>query len=770
MIHALELDNYYELLATSKQNSPSLRDNVKGDSYDLYDEADFQKEFCHPSGEQLMSCRLYVDNLSCYACVWLGERAVRSLAPENIDIKINLASGSALILYDPAKVKLSTMVRRLEQLGYPTSPMRQDANEQRRSLTQIGVAGFCFANLMLFAVTDYLDGGLEVEFRNFFNWISAGLATLCLLVAGRPFYQNAWLSLRRGMIHLDLPIFFAIFIAYIFSLYNTIRGQAGVYFDSLAAIIFLILVARYFQKMILTKHLRRSAFYNQGRHHYVRRLESDDTQTIIPLSQVKAGDRLRILAHHVLPARCRLSSDETELSSELVDGEPEWKTFRKGDELPAGFLLGELPADVEALEDGAKSFLARISAASERIQAARGQFTQLSETLGRWLVVVVLAIVAIQWFALRDLPMAEKMSRMVATLLITCPCTFGIGTPLVFARAFRLGYETGVVWNNQRAVETLAKIRHFFFDKTGTLTLPNAKAQLVYPSQADFALEADVAAGLREILSRVDEVSSHHVARGIAAWARGVKSQVEPVLKPDRAVIIKAVEVKGQGLSLETKLGLIKIGRAKFAIDNRTSSGMRLSSQVTAYVSLNGLGVAAFRFEEQAKPEAEALLKTLAKQGRKLTILSGDQSQAVERFTESMAAVGLSSFGKLSPVAKVAKLSHLNQSKEQTAMVGNGINDIAVLSKADLGIVVNQSSDWATEKADMILVNDLAALIPALSISRRARRALLSCFIYAISFNTLGIVLGTIGFISPVMAAILMPISSLIVFSLATVW
>ncbi|MFW7379884.1 MAG: heavy metal translocating P-type ATPase [Oligoflexus sp.] len=770
LIQDLNLQDYYRIQQQLQRQPPQAKSSTEHIE-ELYDHPEFQASFCETIEDGRASCHLYVDNLSCYACTWVCEQAVQRLASD-INVSVNLASGRALIEFHPEKTKLSLIVKRFAELGYPVSPDRNHRQQNRKDLARIGISGFCLMNLMLLAIAEYMDGPtIDAHYFQMFRWISFGLATICLVFAASPFYKNFFHALRQREIHMDMPISVAIISAYLFSTYHVFRGNGPVYFDSLTAIVFLLLVGRSYQKHAMQRHLRQSALQIKEQMEFVRRLDGDELQ-LVPVAKLKAGERLRILPGGMVPVKARLLTAEAQFNMELMSGEASWKTQFSGDEILAGAVNGKQSITIEALEGGMESYLQRLSAASQRLAEGKSQMAHLSKQMSQFLTSLVMlvgfTILAVYWSTPH-----EAIARFCAVLLIACPCAFGLGTPLILARAFDLGLQKGILWNHPRGLEQLYRVRKFFFDKTGTLTQPFGKVRLV---DWQFDGISDEFA-LLDFLARLDQHQEHHMIRLIAEWARQrLQYQFKNVTQNKSWSLTSLVEETGQGIEVITDgmIAKMRIGRPGFCINSSSSQDQpQLSAQQTqgqTWISLNDKKIAAFDLEEQVSGDVKELFHKLNQNGIELAILSGDSSQRVQNLLQQVELPGIAGMGELSPLAK---LSHMGQKQKHDlrAMVGNGFNDGPAIARAEIGIAVAGAAEMAQKNADMVLLSDrLTAILDARQISRGCRGALLRCFAFSFTYNVIGMSLGAMGLISPVVAALLMPFSSITVITLATRW
>lgn len=763
LIQKLNLEDYYRIQKQLNKKPPQAKSS-DATIDELYDHPDFQARFCESSDSGRKTCHLYVDNLSCYACVWVCEQAIRKLHPD-VRASVNLASGRALVDFDPKKTKLSQVVDGFSKLGYPVSPDRNHSQQSRKDLARIGIAGFCLMNLMILALAEYVEGAaIEAFYFQLFRWISFGLASICLVFAARPFYENFIRATVQGEIHMDMPISIALISTYLFSSYHVVVGEGPVYFDSLVGIVFLLLSGRYFQKKSMEKHLRQTALQIKEQIEYVRKVDESGEGQLVPVSQVKRGERLRVLPGGMLPVKAELLSEQAELSSELMTGEARWVRLKLGEICGAGSINGSSTIEVRACENGLDSYLQRLKAASARLGEGKSSMLHLSKKMSQFLTVLVMLVGFTTLFVFWSEP-HEAIARFCAILLIACPCAFGLGTPLILARAFDLGLKKGVLWNHPRGLEQLSQVKTFYFDKTGTLTKPFGKIRQIESKLA----ESSDGDQLVKLLARLNEYHDHHMIQLLVAWAKEQLAHIQQQGPVDELAIEQVKEQLGQGLCVLTGHGELRIGRPAFVMPELSADQVELAGGHT-WLAWNGEKLAAFDLEEMLADDVKDLMQGLRNQGSQLAILSGDAVGRVSSLIEKVEMPEIDGRGGLSPLAK---LSHVGDrvNSELRAMVGNGFNDGPAMARAELGIAVADAAEMAQKNADMILLTDrLSSILDARDISRRCRGALARCFGFSFSYNLLGMTLGATGLLSPVVAALLMPFSSLTVITLARKW
>jgi Cu2+-exporting ATPase len=772
-IHSSHLEAFYSLI---KKNEIGRAQSDREDSFiELYDDEQFCRNFVTIGEENQRSAKLFIDGLSCYACSWLIRNAVEKHFP-NVKVDLSLSSGQAEILL-PLGTKLSSLVQLIQKLGYGVKPAH-DRQELRFSqdLVRIGVNAFCFLNIMMLALPDYVDANLikEWHFWQLFRWLSLALTSVVITYGAMPFYRTSWIYAKNRRLSVDQPIVFALLLTYVYSTVNTILANGDVYFDSIAIVVTLLLSGRYLQMRMQQKAERLIRGKYDHSIQYVKRLVSG-TKVIVPIAKLKEGQDFYLLPGDPLPVDAKIIQGHSEIHYEQITGESEPLEVRQGQILRAGAVNLGGRLDLIALQDGVSSFLAKINSLLGRMLLERGSYTKISDRLGSFFFVFIMLLASIiLWTQWAHSP-AEAIRRTVAALLIACPCAFAIAVPLAMTMCTAVAMRNGVVIKTQRAIETLGRVKQIFFDKTGTLTQGLPSVTQVYVDQTQLSDLNLTRTHLTSVLAQLDSISSHHAALALSSWA-------ELESKPSRLSVTlrDAKEEFGKGLAFETPiegLGSLpwRIGSYSFCFPldpgakSITGTSPTPIPEATIYISIANHSIAAVTLEDQLLPDAASTIEQLRDFRIRLGILSGDHNQRTLELARKLNIPAIDVFAEQSPTDKAKMLSDPINNSILTAMVGNGFNDSLALAQAAVGIAVADASQQAKDSAEVCLMTPgLGKLLEAFLISRTALRKIRYSFIFASVYNIIGLSLAASGKINPAVAAALMPVSSLIVILIAT--
>lgn len=792
MILGLGLQTFYDMHAAAligKKQQPVTRRAV---DYSLYDSVDFQSSFVklgcgidkpseHSSAEQVdrsndKTADLMIDGITCYACVWLIQnglvRRFKSASTENqvISISINQTTGITQINFNDSFVKLSAVVEFIESLGYRVAPSRSGALEGDNSeVIKVGVGLFIMLNVMSFAVAEYFAGreGLNSSLQSLLRWLSFSMTLLAMLWPGREFFVNSWRTVKYRSPSIDAPITVGLVAAFFWSSVSTISGNGDVYYDSITAIIAFVMTGRLIQRNVIRRNQSKIAALLNPNDGWTLVQQGEIAGAIwVPkrANSVKKGERLRILPGEMLLLRGICSSECATISFEQLKGEAGWRQAARGETLPAGVINGDTPVEVIADQDGAESYTESLARSIERVMNEKGRYHQWSDRAAWGLfTVVVIAATGVALIVAPADPQAA-VSRVVAMMLVACPCTFAIGVPLVFGTAMRRSLEDGILFKSQRALEVLSGVKHLVFDKTGTLTEGDTRVKQI---QWASHVGDDVKTNLLGQLAVLDQLSSHHVPKAIATYCRDLGFRTDVL--PD-----SVIEKSSSGMIVRFEEEEILIGSVKFMKDNLENFSQENLASAVTMVSLSGQVVAWVTMTDIIRPHAKELIDFLKISGRKVDLLSGDSSLktllAARELSFELSFEVSEAHGEATPSSKLLFIRKASQ-QQSVAMIGNGLNDTGAMAQADISIAVDSSSTSAMKRADVCLLRpDISLVELAMKYAGAVRARIRLSFCVATIYNLFGLYLAARGMVSPVVAAILMPISSLTITYLSTSW
>lgn len=757
IVNAAGLSGYYQY----RDESSALPARAKSArKYQELDEPAFRAQHCRsePGGEK--SVDLLLEGVHCGACLWLVERVGR-VVPGVKSARLDLSRNVVSLTWDDERTQLSLIAQGLDSLGYPSHPLGESQaatvrSKDRELLLRLGIAGAAAGNVMLMAFALYSGAfsGMEAQYQALFRWTSFAIATPTVFWAGSVFLRGGWAALRTRTPHMDLPISVGILAGYVSGAVNTVTARGEIYFDSLCTLIFLLLVGRYLQQ----SHHRRStnqselllALAPQTAH-----LIEGEAERDVPASSVPVQATVRVAAGERIPIDGLVLRGTANVDASLLTGEAMPVETRVSDRVYAGTTCqdGELWLRVESA--GTATRLGRLMESVEVTLRRRAPIVRLADRVAGYFVIGILGVAAFTLALWLHLDPQHAIDHTVALLVVTCPCALGMATPLAVSVALRRAAAAGILFKGGEFMEELAKPGVIVFDKTGTLTLgqPDLVAWM-----GDAAWQAPVRA--------VEALSSHPLARSVQRAFPENDLRVEGFEELPQGGVTAVVE--GQRLLIgspdliERRLGSLP-GWATKLVKAHGAAG-RTPVVVVAADSVRAVAA----FGDAIRPEASQKLSELSELGFRFEILSGDHQSVVDGVARELGIPAVRARGGKSPEAKLERVAALRRSGERVIMVGDGVNDAAAMAAATVGMAVHGGAETCLRAADVFATRSgLAPIALAATGSRQAVATIRWGIAISLAYNVVGIGLAVAGLLSPLLAAIMMPLSSISVVSLA---
>lgn len=679
---------------------------------------------------------LVVAGLSCGACVWLVEQALAA-EPDVLSARASLSARRLTVTWRGPAARANDLAGLLSRLGFRVAPwspacLRATEDAEGRALTRaLGIAAFGAMNVMLISVAVWVGGDMGEATRHGLHWLAALIGMPVVLLAGMPFYRSAWAALRAGRPSMDLAVSLGVLATALMSLSETIHNGPYTWFDGATMLLALLLAGRVLDRAARRRARQAVAELLALQEGLVGRLLPDGRTETVPVERIAAGERVLVAAGE----RLRLdgvAAEETLLDAAATTGESLPRAFAPGAPLPAGAVnMGAAFAMTvtAAAKDGSLAAMARLL---ERAEQARGRFVAIADRASRFYVPVVHAAAALTfllWWGGLGAAWQPALVNAVCVLLITCPCALALAVPAVQVVAVGALFRRGVLVTSATALERLASADHAVLDKTGTLT--EGRPVLIPDGQDEAVLCR--AAGLAR-------ASRHPLARALlracpeAPLAEGVR------------------EAPGRGL----EAGAARLGSPAFCGVPGGADGMML-----AFRDGDDAPVL-FRFADRMRADAPAAVQALKDLGLGVELLSGDGEGAVAAVAWQAGIAAWRSGAD--PVAKQARIEALAREGRRPLMVGDGINDAAALAAAHVSASPAGATDLAQTASDLVLQREgLAALPAAIRIARRAQRIARQNIGFSLVYNAFAVPVAVAGLVTPLIAALVMASSSLVV-------
>lgn len=685
---------------------------------------------------------LSVPGMHCGGCMNKVEKALSSL-PEVRLARVNLSTRRATVEWEGNKAP--ALMETLSRIGFEANfvgdPGQRSDPEYRRLVRAMAVAGFAAANIMMLSVAVW--AGASGATRDMFHAISAVIALPTLLYSGRIFFEPALNALKHGRTNMDVPISIGVVLAFGLSLFETITSGQHAYFDAAVTLLFFLLIGRTLDYAM--RERARSAV--KGLANLTPRgattVEADGKYRYRPVADLMVGMTISVAAGERLPVDGRVLSGDSIFDCSMVTGESEPISVGAGDQVRAGTMNLQSPLLVEVTARAQDSFLAEMIGLMEVAEGGRNRYRRLADRISELYSPVVhltAAATGLGWFLVSgDWYMA--MTTAIAVLIITCPCALGLAIPIVHVVAARKLFENGLLTKDGSAIERLAQPDTVVFDKTGTLT--RGHPALTNAGDIDPASLAIAGALARQ--------SRHPLSQALAdaAGNLAVSERVSDVR-----------EVAGHGVSATIENGTFRLGKRDWACVGQAETIAIRGSEVV--LSKDGVEIAAFQFEDSYRAEAHEAVNVLKKLGLKIILLSGDRQQTVARAAHDLEIEQFQA--ECLPDQKVAYLERLREDGHQVVMVGDGLNDAPALAAAHVSIAPSSAADIGRQAADIVFTRESLLAVPtAIRIARRADALVRQNLAFSILYNAVAVPIAVLGFVTPLIAALAMSLSSIIV-------
>lgn len=754
ILHEHGLDSYYGF--AERREAPV---RATGRSYEEFDHPAFTDLYVQPLPNGLARTELYLEGVHCASCVWLVERVPllqAGVARAELDVRRSLAA----VEWDPALVPLSAIARALDTLGYPPHPFRGVARtemrrkEDRAMLVRIGIAGAIAINVMLAALALYSGevNSMEAQYTRFFRWISFALIVPSFWWPGRVFFTGALASLRTRSLHMDLPIAIALAAGFVRGAINTVTGTGPVYFDGLAILIFALLVGRFLQQ----RGQRLAADAAELLHAIApstARIVDGDQVREIPSEALLPGMTLDVRAGESFAADGVIVLGHSSVNAALLTGESRPTSVHEGATVYAGTLNVEAPVRVRVEQAGETSRIAKLLRQVEESAQRRAPIVQYANRLAGIFTAIVLVAAALTFAIKAQLSptlASHALDDAIALLIVTCPCALALATPLAITVAVGRAAGNGMLIKGGDALELLATPGTLVLDKTGTIT--EGRTALVAWHGAEW---------VKPLVLALEAGSSHPLADGFRrAW-------------PEIAcpTVTTSRHVAGGGLEGEIDGRTVRIGSPRFVAErtHAVDAGVRDAMPTVdrtltpVHVSVDGVLVAIAGVGDRVREDAAASLQQLRARGWRTVMLSGDTPDVVSSVGRALGFAAQDAIGAASPEDKLAFIER-EKTTGTVVMVGDGVNDAAAIAAAHVGIGVHGGAEACLATSDIYLTRPgLSALVELTEGARRTMRVIRRNIAFSVAYNILGAGMAVFGVLTPLIAAILMPTSSITV-------
>ncbi|KUJ73856.1 ATPase P [Thiomicrospira sp. XS5] len=763
-IYEAGLDSFYRRTPEGELLSPPPPPNKDAEFFD-YDEV--QSQFVSDLTQQ-REITLISEAIHCAACIWLIEHTLAKLDGVQM-AKVNFTNKQIKLRWDNDVIKLSEIIQELNRVGYDASPYDASNSEEafrkanRDLLYRLGFAGFAMMNVMWFSVALYAGADQDSDFRHYFHWVEFVIATITLAYSGKPFLSGAWTSLKSRSVGMDVSISLGILTTYLYSFWVTIDPQhsGNVYYDTMIDFMFLLLIGRYLEAISKNKAIdsTRRLMDLQPK---VARMKTDTGVDIVPVRKLKAGDVVLVKPGDQVPVDGTVVEGVGNINESMLSGESREVLKQEGASVSAGTLNldGALSIKVESILQN--TMLGRIVHMVEDAQGSKAPIQCTAERIMPWFVSVVIALATLSFvFWILNADFETAMIAATSVLIITCPCAFGLATPMATAVASGVSAQNGILIKNGAVLEILNDIQHFVFDKTGTLT----KGQMrLVDSTLQEGVDGD---SLWRDVVRIEFHSEHSLGRAIVETLQDSHPEFKNM---DMAVdFFQAHPGKGVESSVQGRHYHIGTGPWLEAMGARLPENLTAleaqrarQGQTSVWVAQDGQVVAILFLDDELRDDAVEMIARLKARGKKVTLLSGDRQAVAETVAEKLG--GMAVQAEVLPEQKHEMIRAYQKEGELVAMVGDGINDAPAMARANVSMALGSGTDVSMDCADIVLLNnELLSVDTAVDLSQRTLKTIKQNIASSILYNVTLVPLAMAALLTPLIAAITMPLSSLVV-------
>ena len=712
------------------------------DQYAFLDLPAIRTRYITFENEQQVRVNLSLPAIHCSSCIYLLEN-LHKLEAKVLRVQVHFARKEAAIVFSPA-LALSELALLLNYIGYPPDFSKNElgkVKQDRTFLFQLGTAGFAFGSIMLWSTPDYFGLGADnAEFRNFTAVLSFFASLPVLLFSARPYFVSAFKALRSKRINLDVPITLGIVALYTQSILQIFSWKGAGYMDSFAGFIFFLLIGKWFQNLTyasLSFDRDFSSFFPVA----IQRLQADLSKEIVPVEQLQIGDLIEVRNEEIIPCDSELLSAETFIDYSFVTGEALPVLLKKGALVYAGGQVQGLACLLQVTATTNRSHLTQLWNETKD-KTPKNQMIRYQDRLSRYFLLILLLVAsgsAMTWYFVEP---SSVFRVVVAILIVACPCALALSAPFTLGNAMRVFGKAGLYLKNTSVVEAFTTIDTIVLDKTGTLT-DTTSFQITVThndlTSQEFAVFVNMA-----------RQATHPLSKALA-----LANQTTPVLE-----LLAFEEIKGQGIRAHFEGQTYLLGSAVFIGEAHLAKGSELFLKIQNR-SAHLVFTSSWR--------TTAIERIIQGYGAiNCYVLSGDHNQDQAALLR-LGFLEAHLFFELSPQQKADQIKQLQKEGKQVLYIGDGLNDVGALGTADIGIALSEDMFRFTPSSDGILeAKSLGNLIQFMGIGRYAKRVLQICLAFSLSYNIFGLSIAISGQLTPLIAAILMPISSITIVLLST--
>ena len=751
ILDANDMCTYYSI-DENPGNSPQEAGHAT--KFQYLDDPDIQRKIVNFSDGETATLTLYIPPMHCASCVWLLE-SLYKFDPGVAHSQVNFLKKELSLSFKEKQTSIRKIVELLASIGYEPQinldslQEKIDKDGSKDLYIKLGVAGFCFANIMLFSFPEYLTGGGAVGpgFKKFFGALNILLSLPVFFYSAQGYFQSAIKGWKQRYVNMDVPISIGIIALFVRSLIEIISGSGSGYMDSFAGLVFLLLLGKLFEK----KTYDTLSFERDYKSYFPVSVtkKENNTEKVIPLEKLKVKDRIILRNHELVPADAVLINGTAYIDYSFVTGESSPVEKQSGDIIFAGGKQIGGSIELDVIKEVNQSYLTQLWNEEAFSKEHASRLTTVANSISKYFTIIVLSVAAISAIYWSRTNITLALNAFTSVLIVACPCALALSTPFTLGNTLRIFGKNNFYLKNTSVIEALAKITTVVFDKTGTITRSNVSQINFVPNEK----QTDLSENELELVYSTAKQSGHPLSQLLTLNLKSTERKVDDF-----------VEYPGKGVRAWINGVEVKLGSHKF-IETKTEDQKHQTTQV--YVSINGQVRGFFQI---ANVYREGLSKIITNLDKKFDIklITGDGENEKENLLKYFQNAKDLLFRQM-PIDKLNFIKALQSDKKQVMMIGDGLNDAGALKQSDVGVSISEDINTFSPASDAILdAKQFTRLDDFIHFSKTSMKIIISSFIISFIYNFVGLSFAISGTLSPLIAAILMPLSSITVIVFTT--
>lgn len=737
--------SYYEL-----ERSPGTKPLAHGNKYDFLGNPKIVEELLEFNDDTMQIVSLSIPQMHCSACIWILEN-LHKLQPKIIHSQVNFPEKKLRVNYSTENFSLKELVSLLASIGYePYISLKDYGNtktkQDRSAVYKLGVAFFCFGNIMLLSFPEYFEHQefwLD-QYRGFFRWLIFALAVPSFLYSASDYYTAAWNSLRMKRLNIEIPIALGIIVMFVRSTADILLDRGPGFFDSMTGLVFFMLLGKSFQRKTY-KFLNFERDYKSYFPIAITRLGADGKEENIPVYEIEKGNRILVRNQEIIPADGILISTGTAIDYSFVTGEAIPVLKSSGDRIFAGGRIEGTLAEVEVLKPVSQSYLTQLWGNEAFQKSGDAGYRNITDRVSGYFTPVLLMIAVLGFGYWVRIDIDTAFNVFTAVLIVACPCALALTAPFTLGNILRILGRNSFYLKNALTIEQMSKIDTIVFDKTGTITTSN-KSTMSYEGQA-------LSINQQVLVKNLLRGSNHPLSRMLYGHLPNCELLTVTDFK----------EYAGHGISGIVDGHSLKIGSSSFTDANMRYGGTR----TTVNISIDSVYCGRFVLHNEYRQGLAGLFTRLQNKYT-IKVLSGD-NEGERELLEKLLPKGVEMVFSQNPEEKLAFIKNLQDQGRNVMMVGDGLNDAGALRQSNVGISVSENVNVFSPACDAILdASQFQKLDRFLNLSGKAIRIIKMSFTLSLLYNLIGLTFALTGMLLPIVAAIIMPLSTVTIICFVT--